>query len=854
MKKNIHSRYLLIILLLIFHYTNINAQVCGAGYIRDTLNWDALDFLPTTGSATTYITTAQSQLQRFSFATQKITITHNYTGSNAPGENGNNTAETSSFGAGDDVQFIGNGTITVTFQNPVQNVRFSLYDVDRGQRATITSTANVTLATLTGTILAISNNTTLSARVDAAGSTNVANNSNTPAANGTVNVSIPGPITTFTITIINTTTNGSEDGSFYLSDISACDNSAAFPTNYYNISKPFTGQPSYVLASRNDSVYYVNVANGVAKFLFADYGNTYINSMAYDPYRHFVYYTYSLSGPGGTVSSTDRILRRYDYDMDTLGVISTDVRNLGIPLYDQSIESGAAAFYNGSLYLGIEGGTGITDRESTIWKVDFSGTPTYAPLSPVTQVYASESDIHDWADIGINNGIIYDFDGSSGNEDFYHQNMTSGTLSHYNNTPSTLIPRQVGVDWQGNVYNIGSPSAIAAATIVPYTYNGAVNTAQQYNITFNGVAVTGSWGDAAEAFKPKTDYGDAPASYDPAGSDPATTEKDDSLRLGNSVGIEWTKHTSVDASGDGPEEDGLTGLQVISTGVSSYLISAKVYNHTGANATLCAWVDANGNGVFDATEGISVTVASSPTLQTVALNWPSINVLLPPLSTTFMRLRLTSTSNGMTTANPTGYFPNGEVEDYKVSVVVVLPDQKIELKAQKAGLNNVSLVWNVNDENGISKYELQRSSDGANWSPITYRATEGRVIAANYSFIDNDPDMPVSYFRVKVFKNSGAVFYSEVKLIDFNTGNSISVTPNPTNSTSKLNVLSAAGGSAHISILDFTGRIMFDETVKLVKGNNTIPLNKTKELSNGVYKVRVQLDAEVLISTLIIIK
>ena len=225
------------------------------------------------------------------------------------------------------------------------------------------------------------------------------------------------------------------------------------------------------------------------------------------------------------------------------------------------------------------------------------------------------------------------------------------------------------------------------------------------------------------------------------------TEKDDSLRLGNTVGIEWAKHTSADASGDGAEEDGLTGLQAVSTGVSNYLISVKVYNHTGANATLVGWVDANGNGVFDAAEGVSVTVASSPTLQTVPLLWSGINVTLIAGSTTFMRLRLTSAVNGMTAANPTGYFPNGEVEDYKVSVVIVLPDQKVTLKAQKNNIKNVNLVWDVNDENGIDKYELQRSNNGNDWQTINDRVTTGNAAAATYSFVDTDPNTPFRHRR-----------------------------------------------------------------------------------------------------------
>lgn len=130
-------------------------------------------------------------------------------------------------------------------------------------------------------------------------------------------------------------------------------------------------------------------------------------------------------------------------------------------------------------------------------------------------------------------------------------------------SPASLVPRQVSVPWTRQNVSSGSPSAVSAGYLTPYNGNGTVNTALHQTMTYQGVAVAGSWGDAGEAFKPKTDFGDAPASYDPAGIDPGTHERNDSIRIGNTIGIEWNKHTSSDATGDGAEEDGITGLQVV---------------------------------------------------------------------------------------------------------------------------------------------------------------------------------------------------------------------------------------------------------------------------------------------------
>lgn len=847
--------------LIILTLSIVNAQ-CPSGYNQYRLDWDSHDFIPNTGSyvaPTPYVTLAQSQTQRFVFGTQKVTITHNYAGARDPGDNTTNTAAGISYGNGADVEFVGNGQITVTFDQPVQNVQFSLYDIDRNQRAVVTALNGVVPVVITnmirvsGTTLTIVGAGTPTATASA-NNTTVANN-NTNAA---VNVDIAGPVTSFTITITNTGTcssscgtGGNENGAFWLSDIIGC-YTGNFPMNYYAVSTPFTGQPAYVLAVKDDSVFYVNPANGVARFLFWDNSNNNINSMAYDPYNHMVYYTYSLTGPGGTINPNQRTLHRYDYDMDTLGIVEADVRNLGVPLFDQGVESGAAAFYNGSLYLGIEAGTSVSDREAMIWKIDFD--PSFAALGDATQVYGTQSNIHDWGDFGIYDGILYDFDGrTGGNEDFYHKNMSDGLTVQFNNNPSSLVPRQVGIDYTGQVYNIGSPNTISSGTIVPYNYNGSVNVPLTRNLYYNGYNPVGSWGDAAEAFKPKTDFGDAPASYDPAGNDPGTHERNDSIRLGATIGIEWNKKPPFDATGDGAEEDAIAGIQIIPTGISNFNVNADVYNNTGRNADLLAWIDANGNGLFDATEGIAVTVPSSALMQTITLTWTGINVLLPPSTTTYMRLRLATADQGLNTSRPNGYADNGEIEDYQVSVVRVLDDKKISLTAQKTDVQKVSLVWNVNEEMGLANYELQKSVDGINWTVLATRTANGlNPNTAQYSSIDENPFVPVTYFRVKANTRDGKVFYSDTKKVDFGSKYSLAVSPNPAKNLAKLSIASTNAGTVLISMFDYSGRKVMHTKASVNKGNNSFDLAGMEKLPNGVYVIKVVLNDEVLQTSLII--
>src|SRR5262245_7652532 len=90
-------------------------------------------------------------------------------------------------------------------------------------------------------------------------------------------------------------------------------------------------------------------------------------------------------------------------------------------------------------------------------------------------------------------------------------------------------------------------------------------------------------GDAADAFRPKSDFGDAPPSYDPVGQEPATHEKDVNLHLGSGFGQEWVKTAVID--GD-TFDDGMGAAPALSYfGTTTYNINVNVFNNTGANAT-----------------------------------------------------------------------------------------------------------------------------------------------------------------------------------------------------------------------------------------------------------------------------
>ncbi len=836
---------------------------------NSVIDWDYREFFArNSNTIRTYISLAESQTQYFALGTNRMTFTHNYTTNNTiVGDNTTHTGETGSYGTGADVQFIGNGTLGLSFQTSVTNLKFSLYDIDRNQIVSITASdgatpRTVTMARVTSSILSVVGSGTVLA-IGSANSGTANNNSN----DGTLNIDIAGPVTTVTIVISNTGTNGSEGGEYWVSDITAC-SAGSYPNNYYNVSQPFTGMPAYVVVVRNNIFYYMDPATGNAKYLFQDNTNNNMNSVAYDPYNRYVYYTYSLSGVNGfgnpAINPNEKALRRYDVNMDTFGVVLNDVNALGIPTFGQGVESGAAAYYDSRLYFGVEGHSS-TAVESIIWRVDLNAA--HFPVS-FSQVYAQPSydgsdRLHDWADFGLNNGVLYDFDGGVANSptgqntNFFTQNLLTGAVNAY--TPVSLpliIPRQTCVDWQGNVYNMGSAggaSDIGTVGLYNLTNNvGATNNISEKGVTFVG----GSWGDGSEAFRPLVDFGDAPATYDPVSLSAAINERDTALRLGTQLSVEWLTRGQTPAANSDNFDDGVATVRIFSNLYSTYYNRVVVHNNTGANATVMGWLDWNGNGVFDAGEAsAAVTVPTSGTNQTVNLNWTGISSTLTTGATTYMRIRLTSAVNTLTSAKATGWLDDGETEDYPVIVNnIVLPVELLNFDAKTVNNSSVKLSWSAAEEGSVNGYELQRSHNGTEWERIAFIPSNGRNGIQYYESIDEKPYKGNSKYRLKMIDGGSRVKYSEIRTVKItDLQKFFTITPNPASSNATLNIPGDMSGEiAQIRVIDSRGNELYYKKTRLSMGVNSIDLPLNPSWPIGTYIVLVTTDAGTVNNKLII--
>jgi Secretion system C-terminal sorting domain len=171
---------------------------------------------------------------------------------------------------------------------------------------------------------------------------------------------------------------------------------------------------------------------------------------------------------------------------------------------------------------------------------------------------------------------------------------------------------------------------------------------------------------------------------------------------------------------------------------------------------------------------------------------------------------------------------------------VPLPIVVNYLTGRRQGSNHL-LNWKVTcTSTPRATMTLERSSDARNYTGINTITADAARCQQPFDYTDANPLKGMNYYRLKIVDADGRVTYSTtVALLNAVKGfDIISIAPNPVVTDNfKLNVASAVAGKMEISIFDMQGRLVNRQTLSLIAGFNSIPVN-VSNLSSGTYTIR----------------
>jgi|GEM_PF-4567284 len=330
------------------------------------------------------------------------------------------------------------------------------------------------------------------------------------------------------------------------------------------------------------------------------------------------------------------------------------------------------------------------------------------------------------------------------------------------------------------------------------TTGTGATTSIDYEFLFEG-ETAGHQGFIVGVLYPK-DHGDAPDTYGDAmhyqdmggGAGPSLVSTEP-YYLGSLRGdAEDVANFSGDATGDGADEDGVVFPTTIEQGTNTIGVT-----DTG-NGVVNIWIDFDNSGTFEPGEQIATDAATSPTSFTAPGAFQN--------TTTFARVRYCSAAGLCNT--PTGIAPDGEVEDYLVNINL-LPIELGFFDAELKSDGNVELNWQTLSEDNNDRFEIERSSDGANFDllqTIAGAGTSNQPI--DYSYIDTSVPNGKVYYRLKQVDFSTIFSYSDIRIIDKEGSSQIDIWPNPLRNGRELVVFNTQESMDHVLILDVQGRVL----------------------------------------------
>jgi len=162
------------------------------------------------------------------------------------------------------------------------------------------------------------------------------------------------------------------------------------------------------------------------------------------------------------------------------------------------------------------------------------------------------------------------------------------------------------------------------------------------------------------------------------------------------------------------------------------------------------------------------------------------------------------------------------------------------LTGRKQGSNHL-LNWKVTcTSTPRATMTLERSSDSRNYSGLYTITADAARCQQPFDYTDGDPLKGMNYYRLKIVDADGKITYSTtVALLNAVKGfDIVSIAPNPVVSNNfKLNVASAQAGKMEIVIFDMQGRLVNRQTLTLIAGFNSMPVNVVN-LSPGTYTIK----------------
>ena len=150
------------------------------------------------------------------------------------------------------------------------------------------------------------------------------------------------------------------------------------------------------------------------------------------------------------------------------------------------------------------------------------------------------------------------------------------------------------------------------------------------------------------------------------------------------------------------------------------------------------------------------------------------------------------------------------------------------------------LQWKVAQEQNLSRYELERSTDGSAFSRVATITAQNRTAETTYSHNDNT-SLFETYYRLKLIDLDGSFTYSSVVFIrKMAAKNEFSVLGNPFQNEIVLKYKIPTDKKVYVQLFNMSGSLIRKEEYLATAGTGVYTLSGFQQLNTGTYLLKVE--------------
>lgn len=182
------------------------------------------------------------------------------------------------------------------------------------------------------------------------------------------------------------------------------------------------------------------------------------------------------------------------------------------------------------------------------------------------------------------------------------------------------------------------------------------------------------------------------------------------------------------------------------------------------------------------------------------------------------------------------------------------PVELVDFQARKHGDHQARLDWRTAVEINFEAFEIERQH-GQQWEPIGREpAWAAGGSGAPYTWYDTDARGELVYYRLKMVDFDGTFEYSPIRLVRFDSEQSMRIFPNPATDVLYLEYGTAMEeGNITVEIYDWSGRRVLQKSMTVVPGASGALYLSDYRLPAGAYRFQASSENGFLFSNSIVI-